>query len=122
MKIGMKNPVTGEIKKIKVGWSWTLLFSSIFFGIPLFLRKLHVWGAVFFSLQLAFRSIEGSIPKTESSSIFTLYVIIFLVLSIWMALKGNKMTAKAYLEQGWTFDEPDSEEVIYAKKKWGFNI
>ena len=47
MKVQLKNTTTGEVVQIKVGWSWTLFFFSPFLGIPLFLRKLHVWGGVF---------------------------------------------------------------------------
>lgn len=50
MKVGMRNPKTGEIKQVKVGWSWTLFFFSGMFGIPLFLRGLHMWGAVFLAV------------------------------------------------------------------------
>ena len=30
MKIAMKNPRTGEIKEVKVGWSWTLFYFQVF--------------------------------------------------------------------------------------------
>ncbi|MFZ3033752.1 MAG: hypothetical protein WA138_07055, partial [Parvibaculum sp.] len=41
-----KNSKTGELKQVKIGWSWTLFFFSSLFGLPLFLRRLYVWGAV----------------------------------------------------------------------------
>ena len=46
MKVAMKNPKTGEVKEVKVGWSWTLFLFSCFFGLPLFLRKLNLWGGI----------------------------------------------------------------------------
>ena len=35
MKIAMKNPKSGEIKEITVGWSWMLFLFSGCLGIPL---------------------------------------------------------------------------------------
>ena len=32
------------------------------------------------------------------------------------------MTAKNYLELGWNFTNPDSDEVKFAEGKWGINI
>ena len=43
-------------------------------------------------------------------------------LAIWMGIKGNEMTAKNYLEHGWTFDEEESDSVKFAKGKWGISI
>jgi uncharacterized membrane protein len=52
--IPFKNSKTGEIVKVKLGWSWTLFFFSSVFGIPLFLRKLNVWGSFAFGVILYF--------------------------------------------------------------------
>ena len=40
-------------------------------------------------------------------------------LAIFFGIAGNKMTGKAYLEQGWVFANPDSESAKIAKMKWG---
>lgn len=40
-------------------------------------------------------------------------------LNIFIAIKGNELTAKNYLELGWEFTEPDSDMVRMAKGKWG---
>lgn len=47
VRAAFRNPRTGELREVKVGWSWTLFFFSGLFGLPLFLRGLHVWGALF---------------------------------------------------------------------------
>ena len=52
MKVAMTNPKTGEVREVKVGWSWILFLFSGFFGLPLFLRKLHVWGGIFLIIWL----------------------------------------------------------------------
>ena len=50
MQVVMKNPRTGQLRDVKIGWSWTLFLFSHFFGLPLFLRKLNMWGCVFLVL------------------------------------------------------------------------
>lgn len=44
--ITFKNELTGEMKQVKIGFSWILFFFPGFFGIPLFMRKLTGWGIV----------------------------------------------------------------------------
>lgn len=112
IKVRLKNEKTGELKDIKVGFSWTLFFFSGFLGIPLFLRKLNSWGTVFLILWAIYLITFG----TEFMVIISL---ISLVLSGWLAIKGNEMTAKAYLEHNWVFANPESDETKYAKGKWG---
>ena len=114
MKVQFKNTITGEIVQIKVGWSWTLFFFSSFLGIPLFLRKLHVWGGVFLALwaiNLIFASVEPAM--------LLILQLVFIGLSIWLGIKGNEMTAKNLLEKGYEFVDPDSDLAKYAKGKWG---
>ncbi len=48
--------------------------------------------------------------------------LVFIGLQIWLGIKGNEMTAKNYLELGWHFTNPNSDEVKFAKGKWGINI
>jgi len=47
MYITLVNHRTDELKNIKVGFSWVLFLFSSMLDIPLFLRRLHVWGAIF---------------------------------------------------------------------------
>jgi hypothetical protein len=52
-------------------------------------------------------------------------VIMFFVftgLEIWLGARGNEMTAKNYLEQGWRLAEPQSETTRFARGKWGIQI
>src|SRR5271166_2304224 len=48
----LRNKSSGETKTIKVGFSWILFLFAACLGIPLFLRRLHVWGAVFLALWI----------------------------------------------------------------------
>jgi hypothetical protein len=117
MRVGFVNPKTGEMREVKVGWSWTLFLFSGFLGIPLFLRKLNTWGFVFMALWAVnfFSGMAGS----EAAALSLLVGLIFLGLQIWMGVKGNEMTAKNYLELGWDFAEKQSETVKFARGKWG---
>ena len=117
MKVAMKNPKTGEIKEVKVGWSWTLFFFSGFLGFPLFLRRLYMWGSVFLVLWVV-----NLVFTMISPEMFLVLQLVIIGLIIWIAIKGNEMTAKNYLENGWTFTAPDSDVVKYAKGKWGIHV
>ena len=123
MKVAMTNPKTGEVKEVKVGWSWILFLFSGFFVLLLFLRKLHVWGGIFLILWIVY-IIAPSIMQNEEEALglMILLNLVFLGLQIWLGIKGNEMTAKNYLELGWNFINPDSDEVKFAKGKWGINI
>lgn len=113
MKVTMKNSKTGKVKEIKVGWSWTLFLFSGLFGLPLFLRKLHVWGGVCLGLWM----VRYTLAKRGVASI-TLTVI-FLGIQIFLGIKGNEFTAKNYLKRGWEFTDPDSDVVMLANGEWG---
>ena len=123
MKVAMTNPKTGEVREVKVGWSWILFLFSGFFGLPLFLRKLHVWGGIFLILWIVY-IIAPSIMQNEEEALglMILLNLVFLGLQIWLGIKGNEMTAKNYLELGWNFTNPNSDEVKFSKGKWGINI
>ena len=56
MYITLVNHRTDELKNIKVGFSWVLFLFSIMLDIPLFLRRLHVWGAIFLVLRSFLRA------------------------------------------------------------------
>ena len=123
MKVAMTNPKRGEVKEVKVGWSWILFLFSGFLVLPLFLRKLHVWGGIFLILWIVY-IIAPSIMQNEEEALglMILLNLVFLGLQIWLGIRGNEMTAKNYLELGWNFTNPDSDEVKFAKGKWGINI
>jgi hypothetical protein len=112
MTVQFTNPRTGQVKSVKLGWSWSLFFSASFIGLPLFLQGLSIWGAVMASLWV----LGFVIPN--NSGIFILSVI-GIGLSIVLGLKGNEMIAKNYLKYGWRFTNPENEIVKVAKRQWG---
>ncbi|WP_034627626.1 hypothetical protein [Desulfocurvibacter africanus] len=111
--VQFKNPRTGELKQVKIGWSWTLFFFSGFLGIPLFMRKLTTWGALMAGLW--FLNMVTSIYEPDAVAIFTL---LFIGFAGFFGAKGNEMTAKNYLDNGWEIVDPSSDFVKMAKLKW----
>lgn len=122
MLVSMKNPKTGEVKSIKVGFSWVLFLWSGVFGLPLFLRKLNVWGGIFLVLWIINLVVPSMMDEQSALGLSIIFFVIFLGLQIFMGIKGNEMTAKNYLENGWEFTNNDAEEVKHAKMKWGILI
>lgn len=117
--VGLVNQRSGEHKYVKVGFSWVLLFFSGVLGIPLFLRRLYVWGAVFLSLWVLYVFSPQILPDTaHSAGTYLSLCLVFLALQIWIAVKGNEMTAKNLLENGWSFSSPNAQESHYAMMKW----
>lgn len=123
MFVQFRNPRSGEIKKVKIGFSFVLFFFSGFWGIPLFLRKLNELGLVMLVISLVYTGmnlvseINPSIPYINFS-LFAFFLLC-LGLGIWLGIKGNELTAKNYLDKGWEFVDPESDFVKLAKSKWG---
>lgn len=120
MRVPIKNPKSGEIKEIPVGWSWRLLFLSSVFGVPLFRRRLYGWGALFLAMSLTsvfWEDIFGDTPHAVSEPRL-FFFFIWCCFSFRMAANGNELTAKNYLENGWVFAEPDGAETKEAMRRW----
>ncbi len=126
MNVTLKNPRTSEIKQIKIGWSWVLFFFAGLWGIPLFLRRLYVWGGIFLFLGIvgmcqswiAYLVAEDE-ATTAVMGIGTLgFSLAYVGLNIFIAAKGNELTAKNYLECGWVFAMPNSMETVEAMRRW----
>jgi len=118
----MKNPKTGELKEVKVGWSWTLFLFAGFFGLPLFLRRLHIWGAIFLVLWVV-NLVGTTVVTGDAGALITVILfVVFFGLQIFLGIKGNEMTAKNYLEHNWTFVDPNSEITKMAKMRWGITV
>ena len=119
MKVSVifKNGRTGETKEVKVGWSWTCFLFSSFFGLPLFLRGLMMWGGIMAGFWVVNLWLMISAPE--------LTFIPFCIqtgLGIYLGLKANELTAKHYLEKGWEIQNPDNDLVKMAKLRWGIAV
>ena len=109
-RITLQNPRTGEMRRVKVGWSWTLFLLSDFFGLPLFLRGLNSWGAAVLTLW----AVSVLAPDVEPVT-----VLAGIGLHIWLGLKGNEMIARKCLARGWILAERDDDAARFARMKWG---
>jgi len=94
MSVILRNKTTGETKTVKVGFSWILFFFAGFFGIPLFMRRLYVWGSVFLVYWLIYAFGAHFVDNYDAAWAYIDVNLLFLGLQIWIAIKGNEMTAK----------------------------
>lgn len=112
--VTFSNPYTGEVKQVKVGFSWILLIFSGFWGIPLFLRGLYRWAILMVMVSLLGFATEGQIFQGVGLPL----AFAVIVLQIYLGFEGNEITAKNYLNLGWKMSgEPDA--VKAAKLRWG---
>ena len=80
-------------------------------------------GGLFLALWLVHIMLGIIGQESETATIFyVLLQFIFIVLMTFMGIKGDELTAKNYLEQGWEFVDNDSEVVQKAKRKWNMHI
>ncbi|MDR6114125.1 MULTISPECIES: hypothetical protein [unclassified Sphingomonas] len=124
MHVRLSNDRTGEVKDIKIGFSFTLFFFSSVLGIPLFLRKLNQWGGCMLLMCIVYWCVnylpmpdDGEPWPSGSDVFFTALSFAMLGFSIFFGIKGNEMTAKHLLENGWSFME-DDRATEFAKIKW----
>lgn len=119
----MKNPKTGELKAIGMGWSWILFLFSGWLGIPLFLRKLYMLGGIMAGWSV-FSTLLWMIPRDQAVVTSLSFLITFanIGLAVWLGLKGNEYTAKSLLERGWVFTQPDALETKFALSRWGIEL
>lgn len=97
----LRDPETGETRRIKQGFAWTLFLFSGVLGLPLFLRGLYRWGAAVLGLWgidlLAVWLTTGGVRVASEAVLFG----VFLCLQFWLGLTGNALTIKAYRDRGW---------------------
>jgi hypothetical protein len=108
-----KNTKTGELRQVKVGFSWTLLFFSGFLGLPLFLRRLNMWGGIFLGLWV----LNLVVPTVASSpsNLIVFEIAMFLaclILQVYLGFQGNDLTAKNYLEMGWESIAANADPIL----------
>ncbi|MFG1181856.1 hypothetical protein [Xanthobacter versatilis] len=117
----MKNPRTGELKVLKVGFSWVLFLLSPFFGIPLFLRRLYLLGGLMIAINIASSALAGASTASNPSGLF-IGLLIQAGFLAYLGAKGNELTAKSLLDKGWIFAKPESLEAQYASSRWGIEL
>jgi hypothetical protein len=120
IQVALQNPQTNEIRHVKVGWSWVLFLFSGFFGIPLFRRKLETWARLFLGFNVAYFATAWSSGAVATFISFVVLVAEWALLFL-LGFKGNEITAKTWLSQGWQFAEPNADATKFAKLQWGIS-
>ena len=118
MKVTLFNPMSGESRQVKVGFSWTLLFFSGFLGIPQFLRKLNSWGLVALLSSVMSMQVYSVPNELDRVVLQVMFALLYIGISVWLGICGNRMTALALLERGWQFSHPNDSMTRLAKHKW----
>jgi hypothetical protein len=97
----LENRATGETRRVKQGFAWTLFLFAGVLGVPLFARRLYGWGGAVLGLWAfdlgAVRFTAGAARVAIEALIFC----VFLGLQLWLGLRGNALTTQAYLHRGW---------------------
>lgn len=117
-RIGLKPPGGGRLKWIRVGFAWDLFVLSPLLGIPLFLRKLHQWGAMMLALLLLWFVLDRYLGEQAKNQAGMALAAVFVLIDLFLGLYGNRLTAKAYLRHGWTVDHPDYAATRKVMKRW----
>ena len=129
-----------RIEKVKVGFSWVCLFWLWLFAIPLFIRRIYPWAFGILVAQLVLYALDYRhgyhdferlylhcwVNSTETCSIGwqTFHFVnkwggmITFLLSVYFGFRGNEITARYYLKNGYKFAEPDMAIVKVAKMQW----
>jgi hypothetical protein len=117
--ITLKHKQSGKEKRISTGFAWDLFLCAGLFGIPLFWRRLHPWGAIVLALWCVDLLI-GRLPiaaQTARSSEAALFAV-FLALQLWLGFRGNRLTAKTYLAHGWVIEQPNDARTKRVIERW----
>jgi hypothetical protein len=117
--IRLKQKRSGKEKRISTGFAWDLFLCAGLFGVPLFWRRLHAWGAVILALWCV-DLVIGRLPISEAtahSSEAALFVV-FLLLQLFLGFMGNRLTARAFLAHGWILDPANDLATKRVIERW----
>ena len=95
---GYLENTNGDIKKVKIGFSWTVFFFGFF--VPFF-RKDFVWGILFFiaiALIALFSQLGGG------------------ALNFYFAIIYNKLYIEGLIKQGYLPTDPEFKKMLEKKK------
>lgn len=100
MHVTFTNPQTGEQKTVKQGFSWVLFLLTEFYGIPLFIRGLHLHGAI-----VAIIGVVGLLSP-RISVLVPLAGLGLIGAMIFYGIKGNELTMAILERKGWIRTSP----------------
>jgi hypothetical protein len=117
--INLKQKQTGKEKRISTGFAWDLFLFAGAFGVPLFWRRLPQWGAAILALWCV-DLVIGRLPIADATARLAEAALfaVFLAIQFWLGLRGNRLTAKAYLAHGWSIDQPSDLRTKRVIERW----
>jgi len=122
-KIAFKNPKGGTIYLAKVGFDWGGFWGFfILGGLPFFLRKMYALGffCLAYDLVLALQRIGSSLEAEGDSTQYDWVglVLIAFFFSLYFGIRGGRLTARHYMEEGYSLETKDKKLLALAKRKW----
>ena len=117
--IRLKQKQSGKEKRISTGFAWDLFLFAGIFGLPLFWRRLHAWGAVILALWCV-DLVIGRVPATAATVhlMEAALFAVFLAVQLFLGFRGNRLTARTYLAHGWTVDQPGDLGTKRVVERW----
>lgn len=123
-KISFKNPKGGTIYLAKVGFDWGAFWGMmILAGLPFFLRKMNRLGwfcLVFLLIRVYLLGILNLMNFEVIIFLLPLPILAFLIIAfaLYLGVRGGKLTARHYLEEGYECITKDEALLKQAKAKW----
>jgi len=118
-----KNPQSGQIKKIKVGFCWPGLF---FPPIVLFVKGLIGYGFAVLGICVILPLIASPVYNNwywydEGGHLLFLLGAVVIGVNICVGLFANKWHAKTLIEKGWILQNADAAKDTLKDKIWDLN-
>lgn len=113
MHVTLRQPGTGKLVQVKVGFSWFFLFLTPFYGLALFIKGMIGRGFVIALFALIAVGIDalGGTPVGG---------LILIAIGVTYGFRGNKLYARRLLIKGWSM-EGDEQTLAYARSQWGLS-
>ena len=120
MFVKLQNTQSRDVKGFTTGFDWPAFFSPFIFGIPHLLRGMYVLGGVLVALNILF-IIQGSSSMSDDELVVMLIIQMLFCMGfgIYLGLTGRQQYAKHLLKSGYDFADPESEDAVAVKQRWG---
>jgi hypothetical protein len=117
--IRLRRKTGGKVKRVATSFAWDLFLFAGVFGLPLFWRRLHAWGAGVLALW-CLDLVIGRVPVSVATRHVAEGVLFaaFFFLQLALGFIGNRLTAKAYLTHGWTIEQPGDVGIRRVIERW----
>ncbi len=120
MFVILQNTTSRDVKGVATSFDWPAFFSPLIFGIPHFLRGMYPIGGVLIALNVLFLyQSSGSFSEGEVLVIALFQLLFCLGFGLYLGFTGRQHYVKHLLKNGYDFADPEAEDTVAAKKRWG---